>query len=556
MRKVIFAIVLFLIIFYLGRNLNPFSSTMFTFHDESQPARVQQFALNLKNLKIPPRIAPDFSFKLGFPVFNYYSPFSYWVTSEINLLGVAVAPALKISFLLTLIIGFIFMFKFASLFFDFYPSLLAAILYISSPWLAIEIFIRGDLAEAWFIALFPASLWFLYKNQASKSQWFFLVTTFVISFTLTAHNVLSLIFVPLIIIFAMFLPNKKRGLIAIASSFLLSAYFIIPALTEIVQTHVPKLSRSSDYLDHALCWKQLWHSTWDYGFSIKGCQDSMPFMLGKPQIVLGVLGSIIFLFEIFFIKTKKHKNRLIILSIIFLTLFTIFLTTNSAFIINKFFLPILSLFQFPWRFISFGLFGLAFMAGTIKYPKKFVKIIPISFTAIIIFIIVFNSKFFTKHNLSLNKFNSDLLRPAYISQEVAYKISQFLPYPVDYKKWLVLERGEKDITLKDGLFIHGLDKGKINILQDTPFFKQAVVNSKKIIINVSYLPYWKIAVDDKYIIPVKLDYLGRPILYLKEPSVITVRYEQTKIEKISNIISIFTFIGLIVWIKIKTILNK
>src|SRR3989338_7158764 len=121
MKRIIFTIVLLLIIFFLGRNLNPFTSNMFTFHDESQPARVQQFTLNLTNFKIPPRIAPDFSFKLGFPVFNYYSPFSYWVTSAINLLGIAVAPALKISFLLTIIIGFIFMFKFANLYFDFYP---------------------------------------------------------------------------------------------------------------------------------------------------------------------------------------------------------------------------------------------------------------------------------------------------------------------------------------------------------------------------------------------------------------------------------------------------
>ena len=87
MKKIVFVIVLLLIIFFLGRNLNPFSSTMFTFHDSTQPARVQQFVLNLKTLKIPPRIAPDFSFKLGFPVFNFYAHFSYWLTVLINLTG-------------------------------------------------------------------------------------------------------------------------------------------------------------------------------------------------------------------------------------------------------------------------------------------------------------------------------------------------------------------------------------------------------------------------------------------------------------------------------------
>ncbi|EKE14266.1 MAG: hypothetical protein ACD_12C00600G0001, partial [uncultured bacterium] len=114
------------------------------------------------------------------------------------------------------------------------------------------------------------------------------------------------------------------------------------------------------------------------------------------------------------------------------------------------------------------------------------------------------------------------------------------------------EREKKDSTLEDNLFIHGLNQDKINIQLDTPFFKQALVSSKKIIINVSYLPYWKITVNDKNIIPDKFDYLGRPILYLKESSIVTVKYEQTSMEKFGNIVSIITLLGLITFIsKIK-----
>ena len=290
MKRIIFTVVLLLVIFFLGRNLNPFTPTMFTFHDETQPARVQQFVLNLKNLQIPPRIAPDFSFKLGFPVFNYYSPFSYWVTGAISLFSIPIASAIKISFLLAIIIGFVFMFKLTNIFFDFYVSLLSAVLYITSPWLAVEIFIRGNMAETWFIALLPTTLWALYKNQSSKSAWFFLLTATVTSFALTSHNVLSLIFLPIVLIYVLLLPNKKKGILTVISSLFLSAYFFIPALTELGQTHASTIAKSSSYLDHALCWKQLWTSIWDYGVSFSGCKDSMPFMIGKPQIVLGILG--------------------------------------------------------------------------------------------------------------------------------------------------------------------------------------------------------------------------------------------------------------------------
>ena len=113
-----------------------------------------------------------------------------------------------------------------------------------------------------------------------------------------------------------------------------------------------------------------------------------------------------------------------------------------------------------------------------------------------------------------------------------------------------------DSFLEDNLFIHSLDLRKIDIQQNTPFFKKAVVDSKKVVINVSYLPYWKIFVNDKNIIPDKLDYLGRPILDLEKSSIITIKYEQTLIEKVSNVISITTLLILIKWIRLQKISNR
>ena len=172
MKKIIIFLTLLILIFTIGKNLLPFEDRMFDFHDESQPARIQQFVLNIKSLQIPPRIAPNMSFNLGYPVFNHYAPFSYWVTSFINILGFDIFDSLKLSFLLAIILSFLFCFLFLQEFFDFKPSLLAAILYATSPWIAVEIFIRGNLGEVWFMALLPIIFWSLYKNSQSKNQLF------------------------------------------------------------------------------------------------------------------------------------------------------------------------------------------------------------------------------------------------------------------------------------------------------------------------------------------------------------------------------------------------
>jgi hypothetical protein len=75
MKRFFLILSLAFVIFFLGNKaLNPLNGKMFNYHDDTQAARIQQFVLNLKSLKIPPRIAPTFSNRLGFPVFNFYAP--------------------------------------------------------------------------------------------------------------------------------------------------------------------------------------------------------------------------------------------------------------------------------------------------------------------------------------------------------------------------------------------------------------------------------------------------------------------------------------------------
>ena len=68
---------------------------------------------------------------------------------------------------------------------------------------------------------------------------------------------------------------------------------------------------------------------------------------------------------------------------------------------------------------------------------------------------------------------------------------------------------------------------------------------KKILINVHYLPYWKIYINNSLYNPTLFDKLGRPIIKLDKPSTITVKYEQTNVEKVGNAISIIALLGLI-----------
>jgi len=559
MKKIVIFITLLVLTFTIGKNLLPYGDRMFDFHDESQAARVQQFVLNLKNLQIPPRIAPNMSFNLGYPVFNHYAPFSYWVTSFINLIGFDIADSLKLSFLLAIILSFFFCFLFLREFFDFKSSILAAVLYASSPWMAVEIFIRGNLGEVWFMALLPIIFWVIYKNSQSQKPFIFILTSLVLSFGLTVHNVLSVILVPMVFIFILLLPNVKKNLLSLFFGFLLSAYFLIPGVLELSSTIASTRVDSLGYPDQLLCAWQLWTTPfWGYGGSSPGCIDGMSFMLGKPQILTGLIGFIGLIIYLIKNKSKESiiKKRLIIYMLI-VTAGTTFMTTYYSYSISKLLSPYIGWIQFPWRLLPISLFGLSFIASGIFIPKKFNKL---SFFLIILAIIVpfYNSKFFLKDTINKTRYNNNFLSEWYIEKAVAYKVSEYLPKSADYKTWLKYEPKKdsselRDNTLLDGKFIHPLDKGQVIITKNNNFEKIAETTSKKILINIHYLPYWKIYINNAPYLPTLFDKLGRPIVELTKTVTIRVKYEQTPIEKFGNTISVLTLVGLIIWTKLRRI---
>lgn len=526
MKRIIFLAVFLLIIAFYGRSLNPFSDTMFVFHDETQPARIQQFILNLKNLQIPPRVAQDFSFGLRYPVFNFYAPASYWITSLFSLTGIDIVSALKLSLLLSIIVGFIAMYLFLKEYFDFFPSLTGAVFYVSSLYYPLDIFIRGNLGEVWFLALFPLSLFFLEKNAKKPSQISFFILVIVLSLLFTVHNLLSMVSILIVFGFIVLRNNKKINFSAFILGLLLSSYFILPLIMENRLTYATYVATQTNYADHFVCPYQLWQSPWGYGGSIKGCNDGMSFKIGKLQLIFALMGIVIFIKSFQRLNHNKHKKNLYLIPSIFylfLTVFSLFMTTYLSKPIWDLFSPILSLFQFPWRFIAFSLLGLAFFAGyffhNVKFPfKNTFQIL------LILFVIGITAKYFTGKFLSKSVFEEKFLSQEYIEKKAAFQIPEYLPRTADYETW---RRYEK-IPFKMGA------------------------------INIHYFPFWNIKVNGKTIIPTQFDELGRPMMKIEKGAAATIQvvYQETPVEKLGNFITLLTFAVLLSIIKSKKLWKR
>lgn len=564
MKKIYFIVTVALVVIFLGRYFLP-GSMMFDFHDETQPARISDFTFDIQHFQIPPRIAPHFSFNLGYPVFNFYAPFSYWITAGFHLASFDIADSIKLAFLMAVLVGFTGMYFFLRNFFDDFPALLGASLFVSSPYIAMESFIRGNLGEIWLIFLIPWVLYFLFKNSTSHSKYIFAGTAFVISCTVSAHNILSLILLPFLVVYIFFLKSPKKNIIALILGLLLSSYYLVPAVLESSLTYAAEAAKRTNYIDHFLCLNQLWTGQWGYGGSLPGCdKDGLSFMVGKFQILLSVAGSLFLLYQV--IQKKFKENEVFILILLFTTVSAFLTLYQSAFVWNIL-APLFALFQFPWRFLAFVVFGNAVL-GAYLFSKFKNPILNLFIIIFIVLPIIYNAKFFMKQELTKSTFNSRYLSTNYINQNVAYKITEYLPKTVNYQEWMKYEPQPNDSQKSDPYLTDGpvisLDNQSVKTITNTEFAKSAETNSKKVLLNIHYFPFWQITNDKTQIMPTTFDTLGRPILELSssENKTINVIFKQTPIEKTGNIISVMVSLFLLallihpnLWKRLQTMLS-
>ncbi|MBI3619809.1 hypothetical protein HY214_01535 [Candidatus Roizmanbacteria bacterium] len=552
MKKISFSLIVIILLIFV-RNLNPLDRQMFPFHDETQSARISEFVYNLVTFNIPPRIAPHFSFKLGYPVFNFYAPFSYWLTSFITLTGMTVVSSLKLSFLLSIVGSFIFAYIFFKLYFEEGAAQLGSLLYSSSLFLAVEIFVRGNLGEAWFAALFPLALYVLKKNSEAKNNIIFLLCTLVLTGILTTHNLLSLIFVPIALFYLFLLPGKKRNMASLVLAAALGAYFFLPFIAEMHFTYAKEIASYTDYHDHFLCPLQLWQSSWGYGGSAKGCtEDGMSFMIGKIQLIFLLLG-----FGAAAVSFLQQKEKIYYSLVGFfgtITLVSLFLTTHfSASIWDKL-KPATAVIQFPWRFIPIATLGIAFFGAytwhnfCLPYKKGLLLVI-------ITFLTFKNAPYFYHPPVSETEFLKTYNTNDYIETKVAYRIAEYLPKTANYQAWRQFDTVKK-IPFNYRLPVES-SPGSYRVIQNEAFKKTVRFNSPAAaFINIHYLPYWHILLDGREIFPQRLDMLGRPMLTITSPATLSLYYQQTPIEQLGNWISLSTLIFLLGLVTYRPLWNK
>ncbi len=508
----------------------------FPMHDDTQPSRVFEMAQGLKSGMFPVRWSSELGFGYGYPIFNFYAPLAYYVGAIFILLGFNPIDSTKIMMILGILLAGFSMYFLSKEFFGKKIALLGSLLYVYAPYHALNIYVRGDVAEFYAYGFIPLVFWGLYKIYKEERLLYVSLTAIFFSFVVLSHNLTAFIATPFYIFYALILfgRNKKRYtlFLSLALGVLISSFYWLPAIFEMNYTNVvSQIGGGADFRDHFVCIGQIWSSQWGYGGSIKGCIDGLSFMLGKYHILLTALA---FIVSIVLSKKKAFDKDIIYTLFTFLVFggLSVFFMLSASRLFWEFISP-MEFIQYPWRLLLIASFSVSFVgAGLFWLLRPFVKkeIYYIVLLGVIVALVFLNSKFFIPQNIN-SKTPSDYVSKSALNWKISKISSEYLPKKFDKPTNILEVANFNMLSNKDVKIINVIKKSNKIV------FNLSVAKDTTAVFPIAYFPAWKAYINGKETV-LKESARGIRVIVPQGKVNLQFVYKETPIELLGNILSL------------------
>jgi len=523
-----------------------FKPGYFSHHDDLQIMRIFEMRRCLSDLQIPCRWAPDMGYGNGFPLFNYYSPFPYFLGAVFSYV-VGYVNSAKILFFIPLLLGGISMYLLGKELFGEKGGLVAGVLFLFAPYRALDGYVRGAVAESFALSLIPLVFYFSLRLIRKGGKADFIGTVLSLLFFLLSHNIMSVIFLPfllawlLLVLFLEQWKNVKSLAIALILGIGMAAFFLLPAYFEKELVQISNLTSGAlDFRNNFVSLSRLFTDRqWGYEGATKSLASNLSFQIGWPHWWLVILALILVLLVIVKFRGKRFKEYLLPSFLIVTFVLAVFMIHNrSAFIWEK--IGLLAYVQFPWRFLAVGIFTASLLGGfCISFLKgKFSSF----FTFLVIFsAIILNWRYFKPQVFYPEVNDSSKLSGVEWENQQKGALLDYLPRtaveprePAPSNPLIV--SGEAEIS---------------DFLKNSKSFSFSVVSQSesKIDVPVFAFPGWTVEVNGK-VFDYSLGDIGRIEITLPSGS-FTVKgnFGNTPIRNFSNIISLVSFIFFVFFLK-------
>lgn len=395
---------------------------LFKVHDYVHAARVAEMARGIADGQIPVRWSANFGYGYGMPLFQFYAPLPYFIGALLWLINVPMELVVKLLFFIPSLLTVIIAYYLGKLWFSRLGAVVVAAAITLAPYRAVNLFVRGAVAESWGMAFFVVSLLGLaLVVRRSRHGWLVLLSGLV--GMMLSHNLTTMMAIPALIIWGCMLllleVSKVQSIsLTLWSTFLsvskcvvpkifgygllaigITAFYWLPALAEKQFTQMDSIILTGyfDYHLHFLYARQFFIPFWGYGGSNWGPEDGISFFLGYGQIIGSLATAVVSIGLLWKLFTKRLKLNqtfsyyVLTFGSFLIIAFSLFLSLQRSLVFWDA-LSVLSIIQFPWRFLAIAstLFGFFAAIWLLHIPKKYASIC----AAILLAILLTNARYF------------------------------------------------------------------------------------------------------------------------------------------------------------------
>ncbi len=197
-----------------------------------------------------PRFGLDLNFGYTAPLFQYYPPLASYLGLFFHILGLGMIASAKAVVSLSLLLAGWGMYVYgAGVLKNRLAALVAASVYLLSPYLLLVVYERGAVSESLTWAILPWLAWAAHRYTEASRRQFGLTTAALVALAMLGHNATALFVVPLVALYVATLAalaRDGRALLRVAGAFVLgaalSAFYWAPALLEM------NLTKSTEFM--------------------------------------------------------------------------------------------------------------------------------------------------------------------------------------------------------------------------------------------------------------------------------------------------------------------
>ncbi len=502
-------------------------------HDgQDHVARIANFYQNLTEGNIIPRWAGNLNWGYGHPILMFLYPLPSYAASVFHFLGLSLIDSTKIVFGLAFLLSGLTMYIWTKNLFGVHAGIVAGILYMFAPYRFVDLYVRGAIGEHVAFIFPPLILYFLLKLSKKYSYWNILGGAFSFALLILSHNAISLMLMPLFILYGLYLywqSDKKKLLVisyllVVGLGLSLSAFFWIPAFFEGKYT-LRDIVTKGEYASRYVRLEQFLYGPWSFGGT------------GQFSVQLGIVQWIIIIASavLLFIKKTAKEDQKFIVALLFIMAVAIFLMISQSSILWQN-ITLLQKFQFPWRLLSIVVFVTAVLGGVLinTIPKKLKTLALICF---MFFALILNKDYWHANGYLYkgDSFFSGIYNGTTDTGESSpiWSVRFMLARPKDQIEVIEGDAKIRAIERLSTKHVYLIDASKKTRLRE----------------NTLYFPGWNVYVDDKKTEIEFQDPANRGLMtfFVDEGKhKIEVIFRETKLRLLANMISVISILSVLV----------